>query len=119
MMKSKKNVADLNWKTSSVMRWGSGEEVIAYLDWDERRYYLWFEPTDNFTDWCEEVLRGYGDDRMMQMLDALTEELARIGVQEFCDLESVNKFCKKYCGSDDLYDCAEFYEDDWGNICGA
>lgn len=118
-MKSKKNTAELDWQTSSVMRWGSGEEVVAYLDWDERRYYLWFEPTDFFVDWCEEVLRGYGDDSMMQMLDALNEELAQIGVQEFCDLDSVNSYCESKCGSDDPYDRAEFYEDEWGNICGA
>lgn len=112
MAKSKKNIADLDWQTSSAMRWLSGEEVIAYLDWDERRYYLWFEPSTSFADFCEEIDRE-------DMLIGLQNELAQIGVQEFCDLDSVNSYCESKCGSDDPYDRAEFYEDEWGNICGA
>ena len=113
MSKSKKTKYDMtDWATSSVMRWSSGEEVIAYLDWDETRYYLWFEPTDLFTDFCAEIGRE-------DMYIALNNELEQIGVQEFRLLNSVNEFCKQHCGSDDPYDCAEFYEDDFGNICGA
>ena len=119
MSKSKKTIDELDWQTSSVMRWGSGEEVVAYLDWDERRYYLWFEPTDFFVDWCEEVLEREHDESMMNMLKELRAELEKIGVQEFCDLDSVNSYCKSKCGSDDPFDRAEFYEDDLGNICGA
>lgn len=114
MAKSKKLISDLDWQTSSTMRWLEGQEVIAYLDWDEHRYYLWFEPSSNFYDWVEECA-GELDDCMARV----ENEIDKIGVQEFCDLESVNQFCKWYCGSDDPYDCAEFYEDEWGNICGA
>ena len=116
---SKKKIEDLEEMASSSMRWGSGEEVVAHLDWDERLYYLWFEPAPCFEDWCEEVMEREGDDGMMNMLKELREELDRIGVQTFCMLESVNEYCKSKCGSDDPYDRAEFYEDDWGNICGA
>jgi len=115
-MRSKKEMADLDWQTSSVMRWSSGEEVEAYLDWDERRYYLWFEPTSGFEDWCEEVLQKEHDDSMVKILAELREELAQIGVQEFCDLDGVNEFCKWYCGDDEP---AYFYEDDLTGICGA
>ena len=116
---SKKKIEDLEEMASSTMRWGSGEEVVAHLDWDERLFYLWFEPTDGFVEWCEEVKEKDGDDHLMQLLTELRAELDRIGVQTFCFLESVNSYCKNKCGSDDPYDCAEFYEDDWGNICGA
>ena len=116
---SKKNPDDLRALAESSMRWGSGEEVVAYLDWDERLYYLWFEPGDGYVSWCEEVLRKYGDDHPMQMLNELRKELANIGVQTFGFLESVNSYCKGKCGSDDPYDCAEFYEDEFCGICGA
>jgi len=118
-MKSKKTMDELEIYCESTMRWGSGEVVCAYLSWDERRYYLWFEPTIGFEEWCEEVLERDGSDSMMKMLTELREELSRIGVQEFCDLDGVNSYCKNKCGSDDPFDCAEFYEDEWGNICGA
>lgn len=111
-MKSKKTVEQLEWQTSSVMRWLSGEEVVAYLDWDEDRFYLWFEPSDSFADFCAEIER---DD----LLIGLQNEIAQIGVQEFRDLDSVNEFSRRYCGSDDPYDMAEFYWDEWNNICGA
>lgn len=110
-MKSKKRVEELDWQTSSVMRWLSGEEVVAYLDWDERRWYLWFEPTDLFTDWCEEV-----GTEMKELYDDLDNELKKIGVQEFCTLDAVNSFCEGFCGDTEP---AMFYEDEWGNICGA
>lgn len=118
-MKSKKTIDELEVYCESTMRWGSGEVVCAYLSWDELKYYLWFEPTSGFEDWCEELLEREGDDSMMKMLEELREELSRIGVQTFDSLESVNEYCKSNCGSDDPYDRAEFYEDDWGNICGA
>ena len=110
-VKSKKNIADLDWQTSSVMRWDCGQEVIAYLDWDDRRYYLWFEPTDNFTDWVEEC-GGELDELMRDLL----ADIQKIGVQEFCELESVNEFCKQFCGDDEP---AFFYEDALVGICGA
>jgi hypothetical protein len=116
---SRKKTEDLEEMASSTMRWGSGEEVIAHLDWDERVFYLWLEPTSGFEAWCEEVQEREGDDSMMKMLEELREELDRIGVQLFGSLESVNSYLKIKCGSDDPYDRAEFYEDDWGNICGA
>ena len=118
-MKSKKSAEELLPYCESTMRWGSGEEVVAYLDWDERKYYLFFEPTSGFEESCEEVLQREGDDSMMNLLTELRAELEKIGVQEFYDLDSVNSYCKSKCGSDDPYDCAMFYEDDWGNICGA
>ena len=97
--------------TDSVMRWGSGEEVIAHLDWDERRYYLWFEPTDNFLDWAEE------NEDIAYMVDELNAELEQIGVQEFCDLDGVNSFCKRFCGDDEP---AYFYIDElWNDVRGA
>lgn len=112
MSKSKKQVSEMNWQASSTMRWLSGEEVVAYLDWDESKYYLWFEPTSNFEDFCEEIERN-------DLLIGLQNDLDQIGVQELYDLNSVNEFCKRYCGSDDPYDCAEFYEDELVGICGA
>lgn len=119
MVWSKKKIEDLEEMASSSMRWGSGEEVVAHLDWDEYLYYLWFEPTSGFEDWCEELLERESDDSMMKMLEELREELSRIGVRTFDSLESVNSYCESKCGSDDPYDRAEFYVDDWGNICGA
>ncbi len=112
-MKSKKTVEQLEEMVDSVMRWGCGEEVVAHLDWDERAWYLWFEPTSNEIDWCEQ------NPDLAPVLENLEKELADVGVQEFYDLDSVNAYCKRQCGSDDPYDCAEFYEDEWGNICGA
>lgn len=102
-MKSKKTIDELEAMTDSVMRWGSGEEVIAHLDWDSKRYYLWFEPTDNFLDWAEE------NPDIAYMVDELNAELEQIGVQEFCDLDGVNAFCKRYCGDEDP---AMFYIDE-------
>lgn len=114
MAKSKKLISEMDWQTSSTMRWLCGEEVVAYLNWDETKYYMWFEPTSNFEDWCDETGGG-----MIEVLILLRKELTDIGVQEFYDLESVNEFCKRYCGSDDPYDRAEFYEDELLGICGA
>jgi len=119
MALSKKKPEDLEEMATSSMRWGSGEEVVAHLDWDENRFYLWFEPTCGFEDFCEEILEREHDDSMMKLLEELRAELEKIGVQEFFDLDSVNSYCKSKCGSDDPYDRAEFYEDDWGNVCGA
>ena len=96
----------------SAMRWLDGEEVIANLYWDDDAFYLWFEPSDAFADWCREIDRE-------DMLGGLENELAQIGRVICYDLDSVNEFCKRYCGSDDPFDRAEFYEDEWGNICGA
>ena len=111
-MRSKKTAAELDWQTSSSMRWADGEEVVAYLDWDERCYYLWFEPSLNFTVFCEEIDRE-------DFLANLENELAKIGVQEFYSLEDVNEYCKEMCGSYDPYDRAEFYEDELLGVCGA
>lgn len=102
-MKSKKSKDELSDQTSSVMRWLDGEEVVARLDWDERYYYVWFEPTFNFEDFCEEIGRE-------DMLTELEAELDRIGVNQFCELESVNEFCKRYCGDDEP---AHFYWDEF------
>lgn len=118
-MKSKKTIDELEIYCESTMRWGSGEVVCAYLSWDELKYYLWFEPTIGFEELCEEVLEREHDDSMMKLLDELRAELANIGVQEFYDLVSVNEYCEGKCGSNDPYDRAEFYVDDWGSICGA
>ena len=111
-----KKKEDLDWQCSSTMRWGRGEEVDAYLDWDEDRYYLWFEETDNFIGWCEETLEKDGDSSQMEMLNELREELAKIGVREFYSLESVNEYCADMCGDNEP---AFFYEDDLLGICGA
>ena len=118
-MKSKKTWEEVDWQSCSAMRWVCGEEVNAFLDWDERRYYLWFEPTYGFEMWCAEVCEKEHNNNLMELLSELKEQLNDIGIQEFCDLEAVNEFCKQFCGSDDPYDCAEFYEDEWGNIRGA
>ena len=107
-MKCDKKISEMNWTCESTMRWDGGEEVAAYLDWDERRFYLWFEPTDKFADFCKEIDR---DD----LLVGLQNELAQIGVQEFGSLEGVNDYCKRNCGDDDP---AMFYENEYG-ICGA
>lgn len=110
-MKSTKKMEELDEMTSSVMRWGSGEEVICYLDWDERWFYLWIEPTWNFIDFCEET-----GGEMRELMEALNIELANMGVQQFYDLDSVNKFCASFCGDNEP---AEFYIDEWGWVCGA
>jgi len=95
----------LEEQTSSVMRFLEGEEVRVCLDWDASRYYVWMEPTSNFADFCEEIGR---DD----LFGGLENDLAQIGVQTFCDLDGVNRFCARYCGDDEpaefIYD--EYYE---------
>ena len=96
----------------SAMRWLDGEEVVANLYWDEDAYYLWFEESDSFADWCREIDRE-------DMLIGLENELAQIGRIICYDLDSVNAMCKRYCGSDDSFDCAYFYEDELTGICGA
>ena len=109
-MKSKKTIDEMDgYETSSVMRWGCGQEVVAYLDWDERAFYLWFEPTDIFLDWCEEA------PDIKYLLDELNEEIRKIGVQEFYNLDEVNSYCDGLCGDDDP---AYFYEDELTGICG-
>lgn len=108
-MKSNKKEDDLEEFCTSVMRYLEGEEVVAGLSWDASWYYVWMYPTSNFEDFCEEIER---DD----LLIGLENDLAQIGVNQFCDLEGVNDFLRRYCGDDEP---AEFYEDDWGNICGA
>lgn len=104
-MKCEKKATELNWQTSSVMRWLEGEEVIAYLDWDDRYYYVWFEPTWMFEDFCKENNRE-------DMLISLESELNQIGVNKFYDLDDVNSMCKKYCGDDEpaQFNWNEFYE---------
>lgn len=109
-MKCNKTVAELDWQSCSCMRWGNGEEVNAYLDWDERFYYLWFEVTPTFEDWCEKC------PDIAYMLDDLNTELEKIGVQKFGSLESVNAFCAQFCGDNEP---AMFYFDEWGCVCGA
>ena len=111
-MKSKKTLEDLNPQTESVMRWGNGEEVVAYLDYDENWYYLWFEPTWGFIDFCEEI-----GGTMQTMLEDLNLELVKLGVNQFSDLDDVNAFCKRFCGDDEP---AEFYIDElWHDVRGA
>lgn len=102
-MKSTKKIEELDEQTSSVMRFLEGEEVVARLDWDNQRYYVWLEPTWNFEDFCEEIGRE-------DMLTELQKELAEIGVHSFCDLDGVNQFCKRYCGDEDP---AQFYWDEF------
>ena len=117
MRKSKKKIEDMPCSfCESTMRWGSGEEVIACLYWDERCYYLWFEPTYNFISFCQSVWIDEEDESMMHLLDALRKELDEIGVQEFADLESVNSFCESYCGDNEP---SYFYEDDLMGVMGA
>lgn len=113
----KKTIADMtDYYAESVMRWGGGEEVHAYLWWDKNSFWLWFEPTDNFESWCEEVMEKEHDDSLMHLLSDLREELNRIGVIPCGDLDSVNSVCKRYCGDNDP---AYFYEDELLGICGA
>ena len=102
--------SELDWSVSSVMRWDSGQEVVAYLDWSSEWYYLWFEPSDGFIDWCNE------DPDIAYLLDEVTAETDRLGVMRFADLDSVNECCAEHCGDNEP---AFFYEDEWGNICGA
>ena len=112
MAKSKKNVCELEEQASSVMRFLFGEEVLCSIDWDERYYYVWMEPTSAFCDFCEEC----GDPSMILALENVRESLRRLGVNQFCDLDGVNQFLYNCCGDDEP---AEFYEDEFGNICGA
>ena len=117
MSKSKKRIEDMECSfCESVMRWGNGEEVTACLWWDEQWYYLWFEPTDNFIGWCEEIKEHDGDDSLMNMLAALRVELEKIGVQTFSDLEGVNSYCEHHCGDNEP---SYFYEDDLMGVMGA
>lgn len=102
-MENVKKIEDLEEQTSSVMVWLEGEEVIAHLDWDEDYYYVWFEPTSFFADFCEEIGRE-------DMLIGLQNDLAQVGVHAFCDLDGVNQFCKRYCGDDEP---AQFYWDEF------
>lgn len=110
-MKSTKKHDDLNSYCTSVMRWGNGEEVEANLSWDDRWFYVWFEPTWGFIDWCEET-----GGSMQTMLEELNLELVKLGVHQFSDLDDLNAFCESFCGDDEP---AEFYTDEWDNVCGA
>lgn len=87
----------------SVMRYLDGEEIVAHLSWDEKLYYLWFEPTCAFEDFCEEIGRE-------DMLTDLLIELEKIGVRKFGSLDSVNSFCESKCGDDEP---AQFIYDDY------
>ena len=104
-----KTKAQLEDQASSVMRFLEGEEVIAYIDWDSTWYYVWLEPTWAFEDFCEE------HEDCLPMLENLREELDRIGVQNFGDLDGVNRFLRRYCGDDEP---AEFYLDEYDNVVG-
>jgi len=113
-MKSKMPVSDLNPVCTSVQRFINGEEIVCNLDWDDRWYYVWMEPTYGWESFCEEC----GDPSMLLNLEALRGVLQNsIGVHQFSDLDGVNRFCDGFCGDDEP---AEFYEDELlGNICGA
>lgn len=109
-MKSDKNIDTLEKMAESSMRWLDGEEVTVFLDWDDRSYYVWCEPTWNFEHYCEE--QG-----LLTLLSNLRQELDQIGVQQFFDLVSVNAFCRQYCGDNDP---SEFYIDEtFPGIIGA
>lgn len=111
-MRCDKTIDSLERMTESTMRWLDGEEVTAYLDWDSRYFYVWFEPTWSFEDFCEEQ----GGD-MLTMLSDLRQELAQIGVQKFYDLSSVNDYLESYCGDNEP---SMFYLDETlGVVCGA
>lgn len=106
-----KTLENVYCQTSSVMRFLEGEEVSANLDWDDNFYYLWFEPTWQFEDFCE----SNGVD-MLEQLNRLRAEIDRIGMKCFCDLEAVNRFCERYCGDDEP---AGFYYDEiLETVCG-
>ena len=110
-MKSKKKIVDLDYMCESTMRWGNGEEVVAYLDYDSKWFYVWFEPTWGFIDFCEET-----GGSMLSMLEELNIELVKLGVHQFYDLDSVNKFCANFCGDNEP---SEFYLDSMGFVCWA
>lgn len=110
-MKSKKTIDQLDRMTSSVMRYLEGEEVEVFVDWDSNWFYAWMEPTWGFEDFCEEV-----GGSMMTMLESLNADLDKLGVHQFYDLASLNEWIKQFCGDDEP---AEFYFDDWMNVCGA
>ena len=88
-MKCDKTIDSLDRMAESTMRWLEGEEVTAYLDWDSRYFYVWFEPTWNFEDFCEEQ-----GGHLLSMLSDLRHELEQIGVRRFYDLDSVNMLTK-------------------------
>ena len=111
-MKCDKTIDSLDRMAESTMRWLEGEEVTAYLDWDSRYFYVWFEPTWNFEDFCEEQ-----GGHLLSMLSDLRHELEQIGVRRFYDLDSVNKFCEQHCGDNEP---AMFYVDEtFGGVVGA
>ena len=110
-MRSKMKAVDLEEMACSCMRWLEGEEVHVYLDWDENWYYVWFEPTSLFEDFCEEVCGSTNE-----MLKNLREEIEKIGVHQFCDLDDVNEYIEQYCGDNEP---SMFYVDDtFGYIVG-
>lgn len=115
-MKTDLNSMDMYWMCSSSMRWTSGEEVVAYLDWDDRWddrwFYVWIEPSSNFEDFCEEQ-----GGELLTMLYDLRQELSQLGVQKFHDLSSVNDYLESHCGDNEP---AMFYLDETlGVVCGA
>lgn len=105
-MKSEKTVDELEqmYAISSSMINLEGYEVVAFLDWDERWYYVWFEPASHEIEFCEE--NGYTKE-----LEELQKELDDMGVHQFYELEDVNKYLKDYCGDNEP---AEFWEGDFG-----
>ena len=111
-MKCDKTIDSLDRMAESTMRWLEGEEVTAILDWDDRYYYVGFEPTSGFEDFAEEM-----GGHLLTMLADLRQELEKIGVNRFYDLDSVNEFCEQYCGDNEP---SMFYVDDtFGWVCGA
>lgn len=109
-MKVNINPENLDRMCESTMIFLEGQEVTAYLDWDNSYFYVWLEPSTSYEDFCEEIER---DD----MLGGLINDLAQIGVNRFYDLFFVNEFLKALCGDNNP---AEFYLDDTlGCVCGA
>jgi len=107
-MKSTKTVSKCVEQTCSTMVYLEGQEVKVCLDWDSRRFYVWMEPSWVFEDFCNDY--GHEDS-----LNDLRADLEKIGVHEFVTLDSVNAFCKQYCGDNEP---ASFYYDEWGNVDG-
>lgn len=110
-MKSKKTIEELDRMADSVMHYLDGEEVIATVDYDSTWFYVWLEPTWGFEDFCEET-----GGEMLAILGNLRRDLERRGVQQFRDLYSVNQWLISLCGDNEP---AEFYYDQWMNVCGA
>ena len=95
----------------SSQRWLDGEEAIAFLSWDSRFFYLWFDVAASFEDFCEEQ-----GGHLLDMLSDFRKELESIGVKKFGCLESVNDFCKNKCGDNDP--ATFFYDDFYETVIG-